>query len=381
MTGASIEELIAALRDLNVSKLLSGVATTLAVYDTVLMFADEVETIYQSKLTPAKMLFYYVRIVTPPGLIFGAFHLSDLRPALSTALYAVFLSCKAWAPITTLLMLSSLVAANGLFALRLVALYRRNKYLVWFIHCFFAASYLATLGLLLSSLVTYHDSIFYSDKLRVCASLAKSATMPAIFYAPAAFEAFVFALTAFRAWKDAQILAGPSSAPFLLILYRDGLIAFFVMFAFRIWNIWIYLSLPLSSFNLGTPLMWAINTILSTRTYMNLVYLAKNPVIVASTQKEFVPAPATLARRGSGFLRVGGNRTGQGIPMQVHTFTEIHIDDEEVSNSQYMPKRKGNLMDEGGYQSRRIETRTLDTKRISIYDGSDGYTTHSKSPA
>ncbi|KAG8792301.1 hypothetical protein FRC17_008617 [Serendipita sp. 399] len=152
--------------------------------------------------------------------------------------------------------------------------------------------------------------------------------MPAIFYAPAAFEAFVFALTAFRAWKDAQILAGPSSAPFLLILYR-----------------------------------------------------AKNPVIVASTQKEFVPAPATLARRGSGFLRVGGNRTAQGIPMQVHTFTEIHIDDEEISNTQYMPKRKGNLMDEGGYQSRRIETRTLDTKRISIYDGSDGYTTHSKSPA
>ncbi|KAG9052960.1 hypothetical protein FS842_008974 [Serendipita sp. 407] len=150
-------------------------------------------------------------------------------------------------------MLSSLIAANGLFALRLVALYRRNKYLVWFIHGFFATSYLATLGLLLSALKIYHGKLFYSDILRICASVEISPTMPAIFYAPAAFELFVFALTAFRAWKDARMLAGPSSAPFLLILYRDGLIAFFVMFAFRIWNIWIYLSLPLSSFNLGTP--------------------------------------------------------------------------------------------------------------------------------
>ncbi|KAG8845006.1 hypothetical protein FRC20_003328 [Serendipita sp. 405] len=377
VSASSIDpvELLSALQDISASKFLAGVASTLAVYDTILMFADEFDTIYQSKLTPAKMLFYYIRIVTPPGLIFGAFQLSDLRPALST----VF--CEAWAPITTLLMLSSLIAANGLFALRLVALYRRNKYLVWFIHSFFAASYLATLGLLLSALKIYHGKLFYSDILRICASLEISPTMPAIFYAPAAFELFVFALTAFRAWKDARMLAGPSSAPFLLILYRDGIIAFFVMFAFRIWNIWIYLSLPLSSFNLGTPLMWAVNTILTTRTYMNLVYLAKNPVVVASTQKEFVPPPGTLARRGSGFFKGGGNRNAQGIAMQVHTFTEVRIDDDDISNAPSMPKRREDMIETGGYQARRIETRGLETKRVSIYDGSDGYSTPTKSPA
>ncbi|KAG8819371.1 hypothetical protein FRC19_009839 [Serendipita sp. 401] len=87
-SSIDLVELLSALQDISASKFLAGVASTLAVYDTILMFADEFDTIYQSKLTPAKLLFYYIRIVTPPGLIFGAFQLSDLRPALSTTLYA-----------------------------------------------------------------------------------------------------------------------------------------------------------------------------------------------------------------------------------------------------------------------------------------------------
>jgi hypothetical protein len=44
--------------------------------------------------------------------------------------------------------------------------------------------------------------------------------MSGVFYAPSAFEFFVFSLTAFRAWHDAKLFTGASSAPFLVILYR-----------------------------------------------------------------------------------------------------------------------------------------------------------------
>jgi hypothetical protein len=67
---------------------------------------------------------------------------------------------------------------------------------------------------------------------------------PAMFYAPVAFEFFIFALTAYRAYQDASIFkhqlnGGQGSAPFLIVLYRDGLVCFLVMLGMRSWNIWI----------------------------------------------------------------------------------------------------------------------------------------------
>jgi len=97
----------------------------------------------------------------------------------------------------------------------------------------------------------------------MCAALGTFKTLPSIFYAPAAFEFFIFALTAYRGLQDSKVIAGFGSAPFLMALYRgqpvfpslppvilfsspkvltdfiDGIIAFFLMTGMRVWNIWI----------------------------------------------------------------------------------------------------------------------------------------------
>jgi hypothetical protein len=78
----------------------------------------------------------------------------------------------------------------------------------------------ATVKLLLNFLLS--GTVFYSDLVHVCTSLGKSSTMPAIFYAPAAFEAFVFIMTAYRAVKDAKLITGAGRAPFLTVLYRGA---------------------------------------------------------------------------------------------------------------------------------------------------------------
>ena len=219
-------------------------------------------------------------------------------------------------------------------------------------------------------------SFFYSTLIGICATNATSSTFPAIFYAPLAFEVFVFALTAFRAVQDAKILTGSGSAPFLLVLYRgmlpsvtyinrlvtdrniDGLISFIVMLTMRLWNIWIvrprhnwflsivltlriqYVTGPVSSFNLGTMcayasqtirrcnlisppffpfffgrLMWSISTVLTTRVYMNLVWLANRPLLDPTSWHTDIPLSTSLA--------IG---TGTHIRMHVTTFTEIHVD-------------------------------------------------------
>ncbi|KAG8823996.1 hypothetical protein FRC17_009204, partial [Serendipita sp. 399] len=165
-----------------------------------------------------------------------------------------------------------------LLSLRLIALYRRNKLLVWFITGFFFASYGTTLGLLIHSMTVYWDEIYYVAAVKTCATEAHSSTMAAIFYAPAAFESFVFGMTAYSAVRTSKVING-RSAPFLTVLYRDGLICFLVMIGLRIWNCWIYITQPVSCYNMGTPLMWAANAVLTTRVYINLAWLAKKPLV------------------------------------------------------------------------------------------------------
>jgi hypothetical protein len=50
-------------------------------------------------------------------------------------------SCVFWVMGAVLGMLTATCAANCLLALRLMALYRRKKAIVWFIRCFFMLSY------------------------------------------------------------------------------------------------------------------------------------------------------------------------------------------------------------------------------------------------
>ncbi|KIM20466.1 hypothetical protein M408DRAFT_307708 [Serendipita vermifera MAFF 305830] len=279
--SVDVAELVHAVRDIYISRLFSGIAATFVVYDWLLVFGDEFETIYQSKLSLPKILFYYIRIVTPPGII-----------------VATFRDCQGWALFVAFAMLSSLCAANGLLTLRLTALYKRRKFIVWFITIFYVATYLTTFALTLGSMVPFHATIFYSDKLHVCGSLGKTQLMPAIWYSPAAFETLVFSMTAYRVWQDASLISSPSKTPFLTMLYRDGMISFVVMAGMRIWNIWIFLTQPLSSFNMGSMLMWAINTVLTTRVYMNLVWLVHKPMLTHAngSTDEFDTTVGTLVR-------------------------------------------------------------------------------------
>ncbi|KAG8800734.1 hypothetical protein FRC18_007960 [Serendipita sp. 400] len=121
----------------------------------------------------------------------------------------------------------------------------------------------------------YSLAIHYSTIAHACASTTSSNLMPAVFLAPAAFEFTLFSLTGYRAWQDVKLVTSRSSAPFLVVLYRDGIICFFVMFGVRIWNVWIYATQPITSAYLGIYLLWATMTILSTRVYLNLQFLTR----------------------------------------------------------------------------------------------------------
>ncbi|KAG8801680.1 hypothetical protein FRC17_006585, partial [Serendipita sp. 399] len=134
---------------------------------------------------------------------------------------------------------------------------------------------MTTAGFMVYTLYVYGRAIHYSSIVHACASTTKSNLMPAIFLAPAAFECTLFFLTGYRAWRDVKLMTNTSSAPFLTVLYRDGIACFFIMIGVRIWNVWIYATQPITTAYLGIYLLWATMTILSTRVYLNLQFLAR----------------------------------------------------------------------------------------------------------
>jgi hypothetical protein len=62
-------------------------------------------------------------------------------------------------------MITSIGAANGLLALRLLALYRREKAVIWFISFFYVVSYGATFGIAIQSLIIYSGQFLSTDLL------------------------------------------------------------------------------------------------------------------------------------------------------------------------------------------------------------------------
>ncbi|KIM20834.1 hypothetical protein M408DRAFT_123034 [Serendipita vermifera MAFF 305830] len=279
MASAPMRELAMAYENMYTARFTSGAAATLVLYDLILVFRQELQTIYRSQWTMAKFLYVFNE------WIFVNLSVDRCQVATYFLTYA---------------MLVSIFASYGLFTLRLIALYKSKRAMVWFIATFYALTYAATLGLVIGSSVELSRfEGFYSDALKSCISLGQTNLLPPIWYAPLAYEVFVFSLTAYRAYYDAKLISA-NNTPFLVLFYRDGMIAFVVMTGVRVWNIWVYLTQPLSSLFVGTMLMWAVNTVLTTRVYMNLVWLVRRPAQVTG-----VSTSASL-----GFMTKSGGTSG-----------------------------------------------------------------------
>ncbi|KAG8812713.1 hypothetical protein FRC17_001886, partial [Serendipita sp. 399] len=108
------------------------------------------------------------------------------------------------------------------------------------------------MALAIRAMAIYHGLIYYSELVKGCQATVHLSSIAAVFYAPAAFETFVFGMTVYSAIQDSQFITG-AFAPFLVMLYRDGFIFFLVMIGLRVWNCWIYMTQPSSGYAMGIP--------------------------------------------------------------------------------------------------------------------------------
>lgn len=283
ITPESLRVVIVMMDDAVWARYLSGAAVTLVIYDWFLLIRTEQETIWQSKWTFAKFLYYFIRIFTLPFIIFAAYNHMDFRPPLSDTF------CEIWPSLISLPMFFTFATSNWLFTLRLIALYKHQRTLVWFMRVFYTCTYGIALSFALVSLVLYHRiGVYYNPVAKCCFSTHTIPWTAPVFYTPALYEFLIFAMTAYRAHKDAVILSA-GGTKLLVVLYRDNIIAFFIMLAMRSWNIWIFATQGISTMHKAMNIYWAVGTILSTRVYLNIVWLLAKPVADThlSTDMEF----------------------------------------------------------------------------------------------
>ncbi|KIM25270.1 hypothetical protein M408DRAFT_26268 [Serendipita vermifera MAFF 305830] len=323
--STSIRELTLAIDNIHVSRFTSGAAATLVFYDFLLVFGQEFNTIYRSRGSLAKCLFCFVRFITPLGMVLGTIReltwfecrgtLNDVR----ILLVDTDIPYRVTPIFLTYAMITSLMAADGLFTLQLVALYKSKQYMVWFISTFYLASYAVTYGLAIEGTIELTKyPAFYTDLLHACVSFGRTALLAPVWYAPVAFETFLFSLTVYKAWYDAKVIS-TTSAPLLVLFYRDGTIAFIVMTGVRVWNIWVYTTQPISSIYVGTMLMWALNTVLATRVYMNLVWFVRRPV-----QSTGMVTTAAVAFAGKRERTTDATDDSTNLEMQASSLAQRH---------------------------------------------------------
>lgn len=264
----NLRVVLSMLDDIVLTRYLAGVALTLVIYDSIILIQTEYQTIWKSQWTFPKMLYYFIRALTIPTLAVAAYDMLDFKAPVSNRF------CQIWLPLISVPMLVSLAASNWLFTLRLIALYKQQRVLVWFMRTFYALTYTVDFIFLIVTLVTYDKlGVYYNPASKTCYT---SMTIPysgPIFFVPLVYEVLIFTLTVYRAHKDA-IIRNKSSTQLLIVLYRDNALAFFIMLALRSWNIWIYATQPVSSLHIATNIYWAVNTVLTTRIYLNIVWFA-----------------------------------------------------------------------------------------------------------
>lgn len=264
------------LQALNVSRYFAFVATTIAIYDWMLLLRTEVELLGSSRMSIGKVLYYLTRITTIPGLVYGAYTLSPLRSRLSQEYCNKFL----W--ISPIYCLVSIFISYWLLTIRVVVLYQRSLLVKTILYLTLGTCYLIAFGVLLSCLNEISKNTIYIQLVDICVPAGLNSRASIVFEAPLVFEGVMFGALIYRASVDLKSQGSLAMLPLLRVLYRDGFLFFVIMTAARIWNIYKYVNRPIYEALEGLYIMWAIVSILSCRIYVNIVCAVWKPLPLAT---------------------------------------------------------------------------------------------------
>ncbi|KAJ6571563.1 hypothetical protein B0H19DRAFT_662613 [Mycena capillaripes] len=303
-------------RQLEISRFLVFIPLTLAVYDYVLTFEEEVSRYWGTHLTWGTVLFYINRY----SAIFGTV------PVLAEMLLTTTDSrksavCDGFTQYHEYFALASQILVSTMLIMRTYALYERNKPVLAFMIFVTFCAVVSAVYLLLSG----HSRDVLDPHLKSFGCPSPTTHDTNIRTAGAwsgmlVFDVMIFLLTVYKCYKYVVHNGSPLSGSLFAVLFRDGACYFIIMIAANAANIATYtMGGPIISGS-GTTAVNVLSSILMSRLMLNL----RDPHILRLSQRS--RAVRLAANRGSLAVTTLMDRTD--IALDSMWMEEHSVDDE-----------------------------------------------------
>ncbi|KIJ50716.1 hypothetical protein M422DRAFT_27271 [Sphaerobolus stellatus SS14] len=253
---AVVHALDVSIIGINATRYLSVAGLVILVYDHILLFEEEIQTIWNADWTMQKFLFLFNRYITPIGFLITAHMLAGLGGVtLSTMV------CRTWLPVVSVLGITSLGICNYFVARRVWALWARNHIVERLMIASFIVIYSTTFIAVAFAFVHVNPKITYSAVLRTCVTTEKPRLLMVVYSVPIALDLLIFVLTFYNAFDRPRHM----DSALIMQLVTDGIVYFVLLLTLRIFNIIIFATADVAYTQLGIHFIWAMITMLVNR--------------------------------------------------------------------------------------------------------------------
>jgi len=247
------------------SQYVSAAGLVILLWDHILTLPDEVPLIWMARLSIPKVLFLFNRYMVPFAMIVQTHEFSGLTPHLSLSF------CKVWYAIAVAIGMLSIATSNFLILLRLWVLWDRSPRLALGTLTFFIVTQLVALSFAGYVIYDMLPTLAFDPISHVCMPMSKPKFV--MLWSPGlAFELMVFSAAVWNALDRPR----SRNAQMAKIMYRDGSLYFFCLFALRLVNLLLCALAPVSLTFLGVFFIWSISNITLARLILNLRRLSSD---------------------------------------------------------------------------------------------------------
>jgi len=250
------------------SRYVSGAGLVVLLYDHILTFDQELQSIWHTKMTWSKLLFLFNRYMVPIAMLLRTNDFSGIAlPVLSNTY------CRWSIGTVTILGILTIGISNFLVLLRLWMLWDRNSRLMYWTGIAFLTAQIAAFivaGFVVRSLLPF---VVFEPTFHACLIEEKPRVNVGGLWVPGlAFEVMVFVVV----WWNALDRPRSCDSGITKAMYRDGFLYFSVLFVLRLINLVLAIIAPVSLLFLGVLFIWCAANVTLSRLILNSRQLASD---------------------------------------------------------------------------------------------------------
>ncbi|CAE7149578.1 unnamed protein product [Rhizoctonia solani] len=230
------------------------------IYDHILTFPQEVELVWKQQRSWVSALFLLNRYITPLVLMVDIYDKGGLADFLPQSF------CVNWYFAEAVWNLVAFGLIHAIVALRVHAIWGRPRWLSITLSVLFVTYFVATAAIAVKFQIELAHTVAYNSLFRLCFAAVSpylwTCWLPALI-----FESVVFILTVIKAVEHSK---RKLNTPVVHVLYRDGIIYFFIISLCSLFNMMVWLLAPPTLVALSKYFVLCVVPTMGARLILNL---------------------------------------------------------------------------------------------------------------